>query len=268
MKRTGVCSVTYSDVKGGWIGEGNIDADPIFVTGPMGDYYLSHTAAGQPADSPCIDTGSDLAVNICVTPVTGDICLDEFTTRTDLVTDSDTVDMGFHYAPVTPTETPTSTPTMTPTGTPTLEPTATPTATAACEETGVLLWMPAQEYYPGDPCSCFVTVCNLTGSDLVSYPLFVILDVYGMLFFAPGFTEDVDHYLDDYPVFPIGETLVEVIPEFTWPDSAGSASGIYWYSALTNPEMTEIFGAWDAWEFGWSEINNQRLQKKGELIRK
>jgi len=52
-------SVTYSDVDGGWPGEGNIDADPLFVD-PMppeaaptsaGDYHLL-------AGSPCIDTGT------------------------------------------------------------------------------------------------------------------------------------------------------------------------------------------------------------------
>ncbi|MEW6606757.1 MAG: right-handed parallel beta-helix repeat-containing protein [bacterium] len=41
--------ITYSDIEGGWAGEGNIDADPLFVG--SGDYHLT-------ADSPCIDTGT------------------------------------------------------------------------------------------------------------------------------------------------------------------------------------------------------------------
>lgn len=45
--------VTYSDVHGGWPGEGNIDADPLFVGEE--DYHLS-------ALSPCIDTGTDAGV--------------------------------------------------------------------------------------------------------------------------------------------------------------------------------------------------------------
>ena len=63
----------------------------MFVAGPMGCYYLSQTAAGQPLDSPCIDAGSDLAVNLG---------LDELTTRRDEIGDAGIVDMGYHY-PVT-----------------------------------------------------------------------------------------------------------------------------------------------------------------------
>jgi parallel beta-helix repeat protein len=46
---TGTISVTYSDIQGGWLGESNIDADPLFVGG--GDYHLT-------AGSPSIDTGT------------------------------------------------------------------------------------------------------------------------------------------------------------------------------------------------------------------
>ena len=58
-------TVTYSNVQGGYAGEGNIDADPLFVEDPSdggdgwgvgdnddcGDLHLE-------AGSPCIDTGS------------------------------------------------------------------------------------------------------------------------------------------------------------------------------------------------------------------
>ncbi len=48
-------SVTYSCVQGGWPGEGNIDADPLFVDPDNGDYRLS-------AGSPCIDAADNEAV--------------------------------------------------------------------------------------------------------------------------------------------------------------------------------------------------------------
>ncbi|MHC4620716.1 MAG: choice-of-anchor Q domain-containing protein, partial [Planctomycetota bacterium] len=48
----GFFSVTYSDVQGGWEGEGNIDTDPLFVNAAGGDYYLM-------SDSPCIDAGTN-----------------------------------------------------------------------------------------------------------------------------------------------------------------------------------------------------------------
>ncbi len=42
--------VTYSDVEGGWVGEGNIDANPLFVSPDNDNYHLQ-------SDSPCIDAG-------------------------------------------------------------------------------------------------------------------------------------------------------------------------------------------------------------------
>jgi len=47
----GACTVTYSDVEGGWPGTGNIDADPWFVDAANGDYHLQ-------VGSPCIDAGT------------------------------------------------------------------------------------------------------------------------------------------------------------------------------------------------------------------
>lgn len=66
----------------------NIDGDPIFVTGHLGDYYLSQTDAGQLDDSDAVDAGSDTAVNLG---------MHIYSTRTDNVNDVNMVDMGFHY---------------------------------------------------------------------------------------------------------------------------------------------------------------------------
>jgi hypothetical protein len=54
------------------------------------DYYLSHIAAGQIADSPAIDAGTGTA---------SALGLDARTTRTDRVGDTGTVDIGYHYPP-------------------------------------------------------------------------------------------------------------------------------------------------------------------------
>ena len=43
-------SITFCDIQGGWDGEGNIDADPLFRDSENSDFYL------QPG-SPCIDAG-------------------------------------------------------------------------------------------------------------------------------------------------------------------------------------------------------------------
>jgi len=77
--------VTWSAVAGGFTGEGNIDADPLFVEGPGGAYYLSQIAAGQAEQSPCVDAGDPSTA-----PLRG-------TTRTDGVTDTGVVDMGCHH---------------------------------------------------------------------------------------------------------------------------------------------------------------------------
>jgi len=92
---SGTPGISYSDVEGGYAGEGNINADPCFVTGPEGDYYLSQVAAGQAFDSPCVDAGSDTAANLG---------MDMYTTRTDETGDAGIVDMGYHYSMPNPAD--------------------------------------------------------------------------------------------------------------------------------------------------------------------
>jgi len=76
-------SATYSCVQGGpWSeGEGNFRRDPMFVSGPFGDYYLH-------PDSPCIDAGSQSA---------DEAGLSDRTTQSDGTADRGIVDLGFHY---------------------------------------------------------------------------------------------------------------------------------------------------------------------------
>jgi hypothetical protein len=78
-------TITYSDIEGGYSGTGNIDELPLFVTGPLGAFYLEQVAAGQAVDSPCVDTGDPGA-----SPVSG-------TTRTDGAADTGVADRGYHY---------------------------------------------------------------------------------------------------------------------------------------------------------------------------
>jgi hypothetical protein len=151
----------------------------------------------------------------------------------------------------TPTRTPTPTPTRRPTFTATQTPYPTFTPTPNCSTTGVYIDMPSDYFHTGDLCYCYVYVCNGEGRTLKNYPLFVILDVYGTLFFAPSFNTTFDNYLELNPVFLPGITRVDVIPEFYWPAGVGSAAHIYWYAGLTNPEMTTLVGDYDIFMFGW-----------------
>jgi predicted outer membrane repeat protein len=58
-------SVTYSDIQDGYAGEGNINADPMFVDQANGDFHLQE-------DSPCIDAGDNSAPALPATDIDGD----------------------------------------------------------------------------------------------------------------------------------------------------------------------------------------------------
>ena len=75
------CSATYCCIEDPDGGEGDIHDDPMFMTGPFGDFYL------RPG-SPCIDAGSRSAA------AAG---LADRTTQADGTPDTGTVDMGYHY---------------------------------------------------------------------------------------------------------------------------------------------------------------------------
>jgi hypothetical protein len=60
---TSFLDVTYSDIQGGWEGEGNIDIDPLFRNPNFSDFHLMSTACGDPNDSPCIDTGNPAIID-------------------------------------------------------------------------------------------------------------------------------------------------------------------------------------------------------------
>ena len=51
------CDITYSNVEGGFPGDGNIDSDPLFRDPVYKDFHLMSTDCGDPYDSPCIDAG-------------------------------------------------------------------------------------------------------------------------------------------------------------------------------------------------------------------
>ncbi len=214
--------VIFTDIMGGFPGDGNINEDPKLTDGPLGAFYLSHIDAGQTVDSPCIGAGNDSAADVCFDMMSGQICLDTFTTRTDLVSDTEIVDMGFHYR----------------------------RKTSWCEKTGVTLWMPRRIFNPGDFCELTAYVCNKEFYDLNENPLFVILDVYGYYWFAPGWSENMDYFEHS---FPVDGTVIQVIDKFVWPEGFGNVEGIFFYAALTDPEMTELVGEMGVFDFGWNE---------------
>jgi len=212
--------IFYSDVQHGFEGNGNISENPLFNYGPLGDYYLSQIAAGNYVDSPCINTGGSHSNSICWDSSGGAVCLDSKTTRIDGGLDIDMVDMGYHYKPK-----------------------------EAEPVLGCRVFMPSRDFGPGDVCFCVVYILNPEDSAFEEIPVFVVLDVYGAFFFAPGFT-DFDYYTENIPP---GEKKLDVLPEFIWPEGAGSAEGVVWYAALTNPEKTELLGQMGTFSFSWHQ---------------
>jgi len=153
------------------------------------------------------------------------------------------------FPPTSTPEPPTGTPEP-PTGTPE-PPTGTPeppTETPS-ETTGARVAIPDDYFVPGDQFSLTVSVCNAEQQPLTGYPLFIILETAGLYFFGPSFTEELDCYLELYPSFSPGWTRISVVPPMIWPD-AGHGGAIC-YAALTNPEVTALFGELDSWSFTW-----------------
>jgi len=260
----------YTNIQGGFPGTGNINNAPLFTTGPLGNYYLSHTAAGQSEDSPCLDTGSDLAENICFESAEGQVCLNDFTTRTDGTGDTGQVDIGYHYPTITtPTPTPTattpstSTPTGIPTATPSFTPTPmnTPTSTPSCTSTpvdtptptltpthtgipdkGIELILDDRELKRGD---LFHLHFYLHNPDSVSYSadVWVLLDVMGAFWCYPSWVS-MNESVDFNPNIEVDSqsSYHEDVLSFDWPEVSGSVTGLQFYGAAFQPDSFEIIG--------------------------
>ncbi|MBN1295379.1 hypothetical protein JXA80_01275 [bacterium] len=96
----------------------------------------------------------------------------------------------------------------------------------------------------GDP---FNLELFLVGSGGVAADTFVILDVYGLYWFWPGWTHDVD-YITSTP--PAGITPVSLF-DFNWPAVTGSASGLFFWAGALAPGTAELVGDIDWVAFGY-----------------
>ncbi|MBN1297472.1 hypothetical protein JXA80_11875, partial [bacterium] len=112
--------MTYSNFEaptGTYPGSGNLNENPLFQSGPLGDRYLLDEGALL---SPCIDAGNVSSHTVCFNASSAR-CLNTMTTHITGTADFGMVDLGFHYELVAmPTFTPE------PTGQPWITPTPTP----------------------------------------------------------------------------------------------------------------------------------------------
>ena len=111
--------------------------------------------------------------------------------------------------------------------------------------------MPSNHYKPGDPCYLNLRFCNVSQVPIPDTPVFLLLDVFGDYFFAPGWSTTFDHYT--LTIAP-GQAMIEILPAFNWPSGTGSATGLLFYAALTDPGYTQILGEFDSWDISWSEL--------------
>ncbi len=143
-------------------------------------------------------------------------------------------------------EPPTSTPDIPTPTTPPEVPTPTPTTSPTLDLTLSIL-MPSRMFYPGDRYECAIIIDNETGVELADLPLFLILDVYGELYFMP----DANDFSFYSMVFHPGQTILKAVPMFKWPDDAGSASNIIWYAGITDHAFLKLISNVDIAIFGW-----------------
>jgi hypothetical protein len=151
---------------------------------------------------------------------------------------------GMPLPTATPTATQVPTPTVTPVPTDTPE---VPTPTPTCPPTGAWCFMNQDMFEEGDEFILSVRICNNDPIDDIARPVFIILDVYGMYFCAPSWT-DFDYY---EPTIPACSCTEEQVLSFVWPSGVGEGFGLRFYCAMTNPEITSVIGDVSICEFGY-----------------
>ena len=93
---------------------------------------------------------------------------------------------------------------------------------------------------PGDKFSVWGYLYNDTHQTMENVPVMVLMEIAGMYWFWDTWTEDVDYALMN---LDHGVNLVNIFPEFTWPDTGASTfEGIRFYGAMLNDQMTDILG--------------------------
>jgi predicted outer membrane repeat protein len=218
----GSAMIQFSCISGGYPGLGNIAADPIFVTGPLGNVYLSQIRAGQSLDSPCLDKGYALAGDTCFFSPDGECCMSDFTTSTNSQPDTDMADMGYHYSMYeSPPEI----------------------------DLGVVLDLP-RYVSPGDPFWVTGKLVN-TGDTLRDIPVVFALQVYDAFWFWPDWQSGppIHYRIMDVPT---GKTIAQIIPETVWPDTKQSSmNDLWWYGCLLIPDLSNVLGEMAVVQWGY-----------------
>lgn len=115
---------------------------------------------------------------------------------------------------------------------------------------GVDLSMPAHHFRPGNTCSLNASVFNHTPDDLGELPMFILMEYTGQFWFYPAWTEEIQF---EWVNVTTGFQEMPIVDPFTWPEGAGSGSGLYFYGLFTKPDLSKLYGVIDWWNVSWSE---------------
>jgi Peptidase family C25/Propeptide_C25/Peptidase family C25, C terminal ig-like domain len=150
--------------------------------------------------------------------------------------------------PVPPTDTPVP-PTYTPdppTATPTVNP---PTATPTEGPDHIVLDLEISEemFHSGD--DFLLTRRAINPGPQITLDEWIILDVFGLFFFNPGWAEVPDYVMTTLEAYS-DDTIT--IMEFVWPDgNFGTATGLRFWGAFLDPSTSTLVGDYDMVEFGY-----------------
>ncbi len=142
----------------------------------------------------------------------------------------------------TPPPSPTPFPEFTSTPVPTYTPSPKP---------GTELHMPRNYYSAGDPFWLTVKLIN-SGQPQPDLKLFVLLEIFGMYYFGPAwqpYPPAIDWWT--IRILEPGSTFLDIIPPFLWPEDTGRADAITFMSALTDNDVTVIYGTIGTQTFGF-----------------
>lgn len=121
-----------------------------------------------------------------------------------------------------------------------------------CDVTGVSLDLSTWHFDANDMFYLNTLVCNAEESLLIDHHVMVLLGIFGEYFCLPSWIS-LDSGLDSYQgVIPPGRTEFNTVPFFRWPDVEGSVSGVLFYGAILDPEMSNVVGEMTIVEVGWS----------------
>lgn len=122
----------------------------------------------------------------------------------------------------------------------------TPTPPPSCQEWSIELDMGQTYFCPGDNFYLSATICNPDAPS--PNIIWVLLEVEGFFWFAPGFSTEIDYYQMS-PV-PTGWSTIDVLSPFVWPQVDGAFDGSKFWGAITDPSYN-LVGDIDTVTFGW-----------------